>query len=512
MTAETMSDGDGYSRELWLNAVAAALGLTYSAYRQLRAARTLPPGPWGVPFLGYAPFLSNHCTYLKYNELARRYGSICSFTQRGNTVILLSDHKLIKTAFDMKQITGRPNDGYMDIIGGYGAVNSTGKLWESQRKFLHLVLRHMGMTFTGHNRLNMENRIMIEVSTLTETFHKTCGKPIDLNAGSLCLAITNVISSLTMSVRFEPNDPRFERYMHMVDEGFKLFGMLRPVSLFLPRRHITDERNIQEKIKNNHQEIAKYFQSIIEEHRSTFDPNSIRDLVDAYLLEIKRSQEAGTMDQLFQGLDPNRQVQQILGDLFSAGMETIKNTILWAMVYMLHYPDVMTKVQDEIDSVVGQYKSPVLDDYPNLPYTQATLYEVLRKSSITPLGTTHATTSDVTLNGYHIPTGAQIIPLQHFVHNDPNLWDEPEAFKPERFINAEGKVKKPDCFLPFGVGRRKCLGETLAQMELYLFFSTLLHEFDVCLPDGDELPSMDGQVGITLTPQSFKVVMRARNK
>jgi len=61
--------------------------------------------------------------------------------------------------------------------------------------------------------------------------------------------------------------------------------------------------------------------------------------------------------------------------------------------------------------------------------------------------------SDVTLNGYHIPTGAQIIPLQHFVHNDPNLWVEPEAFKPERFINAEGKVKKPDCFLPFGVGK-----------------------------------------------------------
>lgn len=122
MAAETIvsSDGHGYSRELWLNAVAAALGLTYSAYRQLRAARTLPPGPWGVPFLGYAPFLSNHCTYLKYNELARQYGPVCSFTQRGTTVVLLSDHKLIKTAFDMKSVTGRPNDGYMDIIGGYG--------------------------------------------------------------------------------------------------------------------------------------------------------------------------------------------------------------------------------------------------------------------------------------------------------------------------------------------------------------------------------------------------------
>lgn len=234
--------------------------------------------------------------------------------------------------------------------------------------------------------------IQIEVSSLVETFDKVSGKPIDLNAGSLCLAITNVISSLMMSVRFEPNDPRFERYMHMVDEGFKLFGMLRPVSLFLPRRHLQDERKIQQKIKNNHQEIAEYFQNIIDEHRSTFDQNFVRDLVDAYLLEIKHAQDAGTIGQLFEGMDPDRQIQQILGDLFSASMETIKNTILWAMVYMLHHPDVMTKVQEEIDSIVGQYKSPVLEDYPNLPYTQATLYEVLRKSSITPLGTTHATT------------------------------------------------------------------------------------------------------------------------
>lgn len=117
---ETMSIDYSYSRELWLNVVASTFGLTHSAYQQLRSAPSLPPGPWGLPFLGYAPFLSNRCTYLKYNELARRYGPICSFTQRGNTVILLSDHKLIKTAFDMKQITGRPKDGYMDIIGGYG--------------------------------------------------------------------------------------------------------------------------------------------------------------------------------------------------------------------------------------------------------------------------------------------------------------------------------------------------------------------------------------------------------
>lgn len=122
MSEETISVDDHgvFGRALWLNVAAAAVGLTISAYQKLKLVKSLPPGPWGVPFLGYAPFLNNHCTYLTYNELARKYGPICSLSQRGDTVILLSDHKLIKTAFDMKQITGRPNDGYMDIIGGYG--------------------------------------------------------------------------------------------------------------------------------------------------------------------------------------------------------------------------------------------------------------------------------------------------------------------------------------------------------------------------------------------------------
>lgn len=233
--------------------------------------------------------------------------------------------------------------------------------------------------------------VQIEVTALTEKYRSSCDVPIDLNAGPLCLAITNVISSLTMSVRFEQNDPRFERYTHMVEEGFRLFGMLRPVNVFSPLSHMLEEHNIQQKIKNNHEEICVYFQSIIDEHRNTFDPNLVRDLVDAYLLEIMHNKETGKPD-LFHNLDSDRQIRQVLGDLFSAGMETIKNSILWAMVYMLHYPEVMVKVQEEIDAVVGHYKLPVLDDYGRLPYTQATLYEVLRKSSITPLGTTHTTT------------------------------------------------------------------------------------------------------------------------
>jgi 26-hydroxylase len=110
------------------------------------------------------------------------------------------------------------------------------------------------------------------------------------------------------------------------------------------------------------------------------------------------------------------------------------------------------------------------------------------------------------LNGYTIPKGTQVIPLIHAVHMSPSLWKDPEVFNPERFLSADGtKVVKPDYFIPFGVGRRVCLGDVLAKAELFLFFSTILHTFKLTLPQGATMPDLRGQAGVTVSPQSFQV-------
>lgn len=114
------------------------------------------------------------------------------------------------------------------------------------------------------------------------------------------------------------------------------------------------------------------------------------------------------------------------------------------------------------------------------------------------------------MNGFHLPSHAQVVPLLHAVHMDPTLWKEPEKFNPSRFINSEGKVSKPEYFLPFGVGRRICLGETLARMELFLFFSSLLHTFHISVPKGETLPSLQGITGITISPNPYKVCLTPR--
>jgi 26-hydroxylase len=121
------------------------------------------------------------------------------------------------------------------------------------------------------------------------------------------------------------------------------------------------------------------------------------------------------------------------------------------------------------------------------------------------------------LAGFKIPAHSHIVPLINAIHMDKSLWNpnnvpelDPTSFNPSRFINEDGKVFKPEYFLPFGVGRRMCLGDSLAKMELFLFFSALLHTFTLRLPEGHEMPDTRGISGVTIAPNKFKVCLVPR--
>ncbi|KAF4524243.1 hypothetical protein B566_EDAN008789 [Ephemera danica] len=474
----------------------------------LRDLRRLPPGPWGVPIFGYLPFLKGD-THLHLHELVRRYGPMISARLGNQLVVVLSDHRTIREAFRREEFTGRPNSGFTTLVEGYGIVNSDGKLWKEQRRFLHDRLRRLGMKMTGTGKEDMQNRIMCEVESCLRSLSRKNGEPTDLNP-TLSVSISNVICSIIMSVRFKHEDTRFKRYMNLIDEGFKLFSSAAAINFVPVLRLLPGMLEACKKLEQNRDEMSAFFQEIVDSHHDSFDPENIRDIVDSYISEINCAKEEGREEQLFEGKKPDRQIQQIMGDLFSAGMETIKTTLQWSVLFMLHHPEVARGVQEELDQVVGRRRLPRLEDMPFLPYTECTLLEVMRRSTIVPLGTTHAATRDVNLNGYFIPKDTNVIPLLHAVHMDPTLWEKPEEFKPARFLNAEGKVTKPEYFLPFGAGRRMCLGDVLARMELFLFFAGLMHTFEFKLPEGETLPSLKGNAGVTISPELYKVCLLRR--
>ncbi|XP_050304879.1 cytochrome P450 18a1 [Anthonomus grandis grandis] len=471
-------------------------------------SRSLPPGPYGLPILGSLLKIKGDL-HLHYRDLTHKYGSLISTRLGSQLIVVLSDYKTIRDAFRREEFTGRPNTEVTSILEGYGVINTSGKLWKDQRRFLHDGLRKFGMSFYRSRKDHMEARIGIEVSGFLDFLESNSGQSVDLNP-ILAVSISNVICDILMSVKFSYNDSRFIRFMELIEEGFKLFGSLEYVFFIPILRYLPGNSKTFQKIAKNREEMAEFFQELIDEHRRTFDPSNLRDLLDTYLDAIQKAHEDGEGDQLFEGKDPDRQMQQIVGDLFSAGMETIKSSLQWAVLFLLHNPEHMRAVQEELDQVVGRQRLPKLEDLTFLPVTESTILEILRISSIVPMGTTHSPIRDIKLNGFHLPRHAQVVPLLHAVHMDPNLWQEPEKFDPSRFINGEGKVHKPEYFLPFGVGRRMCLGETLARMEMFLFLSSLLHKFDISVPEGDTLPCLKGIVGVTINPKPYRVSLKRR--
>ena len=139
--------------------------------------------------------------------------------------------------------------------------------------------------------------------------------------------------------------------------------------------------------------------------------------------------------------------------------------------------------------------------------------EIMRVSTLTPFGVPHAVNQDVTFKGYFFPKGTTVLSNVHAAHFDPDLWEEPEKFMPERFLSDDLKtVKKNKNLMPFGVGKRSCMGESLARDELFLFLTNLVKNFEISMPPDEPPHSLEGVRGGVNTPEPHNVLLSVRAK
>jgi cytochrome P450 len=147
-----------------------------------------------------------------------------------------------------------------------------------------------------------------------------------------------------------------------------------------------------------------------------------------------------------------------------------------------------------------------------LPYTEAVIAETLRWSSVIPQGIMKTAVKDIEFRGYKIPKGTGFNSFLRAIHHDPEIWGDPDNFRPERFIDERGQFIKHDSFLPFSYGKRPCFGERTAKDELLLVTSSLIQRFEIHVNPDEPNPSLQPTFLLLTAPLPFKVVVYERRK
>ncbi|NXP12408.1 CP2K6 protein, partial [Thinocorus orbignyianus] len=460
------------------------------------AKGNFPPGPTPLPIIGNLHIMDMKRPHLAMLELSKTYGPVFSIQMGPKKTVILSGYDAVKEALvnQADAFAGRPKTPISEDTGkGKGVIFSDGENWKVMRRFTITTLRDFGM-----GKKAIEDRVVEEYKCLGDTIEARKGKPIELTL-MMNAAVANIVISILLGKRYDYEDPTFKKLLTLMHENIRLLGSVSLLiyNMFPVLGFLLKDRK---KIIQNTNEINAFIKVTFVEHLKALDRNDQRSFIDAFL--VRQQEENGKANGYFH----NENLIAVVRNLFAAGMETTSTTLRWGLLLMMKYPEIQKKVQEEIERVIGS-NPPRIEHRTQMPYTDAVVHEIQRFANILPLSLSHATTTDVILKGYFIPKGTTVIPLLASVLKDKSHWEKPDMFYPEHFLDANGKFVKKDAFIPFSAGRRTCAGETLAKMELFLFFTSLLQRFTFQPPPGISASDLDlsPSTGITIPPVTHEL-------
>nr|ASX93985.1 cytochrome P450 CYP306A1 [Zygaena filipendulae] len=508
--------------------------------KKIKEWMNLPPGPWGLPIVGYLPFIDRHQPHITMTKLSKKYGPIYGLNMGSIYTVVLTDHTLIRNAFANDVFSGRaPLYLTHGIMHGNGIICAEGELWRDQRKLITMWLKSFGMGKHSLSRQKLEQRIALCNRDLIETIEKSKESSIDLFS-FITNALGNAVNDIIFGFKFPRDDKTYHWLRKIQEEGCHELGVSGVVN-FLPfvRFFSPSIRNTMHILQRGQTQTHRLYESIvakrrkllgiikpkrvadhlsdehpdglvkcityskdsskIEEHYFNSDvliPSDHECILDKFLIEQKRRFEAGEKSAQF---TTDEQLYYLLADMFGAGLDTTSVTLAWFFLYIALNQDIQENVRKEIISVYPDEEYFI--DHARLPYLMATICETQRIRSIVPLGIPHGSMETAYLGGFQIPKGTMIVPLQWALHMDPVVWEDPESFRPSRFLDADGSLLKPRQFIPFQTGKRMCPGDELSRMLTSSLVVQILRRRRIRL--ASEPPStvaMQGSVGVTLTP------------
>nr|CAD7432631.1 unnamed protein product [Timema monikensis] len=499
-----------------LLAVAIVLLISVVLYlvRAFRRPTNFPPGrsrgkndtgDFGPPWWSWTNLAQElRHQHLVFQELSRRYRShVLGLRLGGELTVVVLSHDLVHQVLTREEFEGRPDTFFLRLrsMGTRKGITFTdGPWWMEQRRFVMSHFRQL-----GYGKQTMEAIMLSELASLVRRLNnRRCSMSGVTFSSCLAPSVLNVLWVLTAGNRI--SGEHLDRLLELMGRRMRAFDLLGgTLSRYPWLRHILPNHTGYSLLLEINTGLKNIIMEMIDEHRVLYDPENKRDLVDAFLCEIEnRTGEKSTFTE--------DQLMMVCMDLFIGGSQTTSNTLDFAFLAMILHPDVQRQVHTEIDAVIGHDRPPALNDQRRMVYTEAVLMEVQRLYHVVPLGGPRRVLRDTTLHNYHIPQNTVVVYSLWSVHMDPEHWGDPHVFRPERFLDDDGGLVTSDWLFPFALGRRRCMGETLARNSIFLFFTGILQKFQVSSAPGTKPPSIEPQPGITLSPQPYSAVLTPRDK
>ncbi|NOK61968.1 MAG: Cytochrome P450 [Chloroflexi bacterium AL-W] len=437
--------------------------------------KTEPPGPPTMPIVGnMIDFGRNPLGF--YTYCARTYGDVVRLQfGSGQSSYLISNPHTIEEVLvqtGRRFAKGYQGDRLITVFLGNGLVTSEGDFWRRQRRLAQPAFHRKRITGYAEVMVAYTHRMVDKWRN---------GQVRDIHSEMLYLTQA-IVSKTLFDADMQENAKTVGDALEaaIMEYGKLMTSVFHHVLSFLPFQITTPT---EQRLLEAMQDIDNVVEQIVEERRKA--PGDRGDLL-SMLMEARDEDGTGMTDQ---------QLRDEVKTLFLAGHETTSNTLTWTFHLLMQHPDIVQKLEAEVDQVLGD-RTVTLADLEQLTYTRHVLDESMRLYP--PVwAISRQATEDVEIEGYTIPAGSVLQMSQWTVHRDPRYFDDPEAFIPERWETIRADLPKY-AYFPFGGGPRLCIGNNFALMEATIILASIVQHYQL-----EALPKQEValQPAITLSPK-----------
>ncbi|XP_010552113.1 PREDICTED: geraniol 8-hydroxylase-like [Tarenaya hassleriana] len=450
----------------------------YIKLRRPARSPPLPPGPPGLPIVGNIPFLKPDL-HVYFAGLARKYGPVFKLRLGAKLAVVVTSPEVVSEILKTHDVAFSNHDvTTTTLIAMYGGADigwsPYGPEWRMLRKVCvnRLLSNSVLDSFYGLRRRESRQTVRYLAS------RARTGSPVKLGE-QIFLTLFNIITQMLWgaTVAGEERKKTATEFKELVSQIVGLIG--RPnISDFFPGLSRFDLQGLAKQMRGLFEQFDQMFDRIIDQRLKT-DGQSKRDGEDflQFMLKFKDEEETSTLSMTH--------VKALLMDLVLGGTGTSSSTIEFAMAELITKPEMMKRVQQELDQVVGKDNIVEESQIPKLPYLLAVIKETLRLHPAAPLSVPRQPSETTIVAGYTIPKDSKVFFNTWAIQRDLSLWEKPLEFNPERFLDKLYDFNGNDTsYLPFGFGRRICPGIPMAERMISYNLATLLHSFDWKIPEG----------------------------